>query len=89
MASGTISAMNSSIRYNASLRRYRRDPNKFSKKTLFKANTTNPLSRSENLRIRKENQELLAKKTKTNRFFGVALALFYGAILCYVVLLLM
>lgn len=88
MALGTISAMTSSIRYNASLRRYGRDSNKFSKKTVFTYDSTNPLSKSENLRIIEENKITLAKKMLVNRAIGITIVLFYGGILIYIAKLL-
>ena len=88
MPLGTISAMTSSIRYNASLRRYGRNSNKFTKKTVFTCEAANPLSKSENLRIIEENKITLAKKMLVNRAIGIAIALFYGGILIYLAKLL-
>jgi len=88
MGFSSFSSMNTSIKYNASLRRARKGNHTFNKKSEFTSEAISPLSREENLRIIQENKKILARKTKDKRLFGIFMVLLYGSIIAYVVSLL-
>ena len=84
MPSGSISAMNASIKMNAGLRRGRKSYSKFYKKTDITHHISRPLSREENQKIIAEKKKQLERSSKLQRIYAFAQLSFYCGLIGYV-----
>ena len=81
---GSASAMNTSIKNNANLRKGRASYSKFYKKSTISVVNAQSLTREENLKIIAENKQKLKRRSKIQLYYAIGQLIFYGSIIGYV-----